>query len=525
MAGLRVATLAAFWFTSVASASPEGLNLRRVPAAHGGSCAALLKKSLVMQEILKDGRLPLTGPQTGNPTNDATVAAPFGGSTPISPPMDRMYGSGQYAIKQNPRHCAARANDYSRKDFDAAWDYLSCDLYRLFNNSAVVAAFDRALAGMMPVVADASNPPVNYPNPWIGATIVDFVEFFRMYFFMLPTPTGKDTGLSYILKINFLIRRNPAAIDFFNTFKSQTPPATVATTEFFEWTYRWVTARGMWMDSLGSTETVKDWVEYVNSDEQSRNVRANMSAYEGYVPNAPPGYGYKSFNQYFSRIFKDYNESRPISQPADKMVVTAPGDVEVNFILNYLTNETKLPVKGDQFNIKELLNGSALASRFIGGTAVSNVLEPYAYHNFHAPVDGHLLEAVDVPGFFFGIPDGSKWFGSSNTGSPDTEFTVFGGFHRLVMIYDTGKYGLVAQVAVGLADVNTICPTVNSEMGSVPPGSCSGSSCPYVNKGKRMGYFLYGGSLNILLFEPGVFNSMDLLMGNRLGSMSPKARK
>merc|ERR1711972_542197 len=110
------------------------------------------------------------------------------------------------------------------------------------------------------------------------------------------------------------------------------------------WTYRWVTARGMWMDSLGSTETVKDWVEYVNSDEQSRNVRANMSAYEGYVPNAPPG-------------------------------------------------------------------------------------------------------------------------------------------------------------------------------------SCSGSSCPYVNKGKRMGYFLYGGSLNILLFEPGVFNSMDLLMGNRLGSMSPKARK
>ena len=434
--------------------------------------------------------------------------------------MDVMYGSGQEAIEQDKRHCAKKYNNYTLEDFNAAWDYLGCELNRLFSNPSVAAAFDRAIQGLEPIVKNADNPPAAFPNPWIGASPADFVEFMHSYFLMLPEPTGKDNGLSYILKMNFLQRRNDAAIDLFNKFKSQTPPATAATTEFFDWTYKWVTLRGMYMDSEASLGSVARWVEYVNDPAQADNVRANMSAYEGYVPDDPPGYGYKSFNQYFSRIFKDYNKSRPISQPEDAMVVTAPGDVEVNFIINYLTNQTRLPVKGSDFNVKELLNGSALASRFIGGTAVSNVLEPYAYHNFHAPVDGRLVEAVDVPGFFFGIPDGMRWFGSDNTGSSNTDFGVFSGFHRLVLIYDTGPYGLVAQVAVGLADVNSICPTVNAEMPSVPPGSCSGASCPEVKKGHRMGFFLYGGSLNILLFEPGVYDSNDLLMGNRIGSMS-----
>jgi len=278
----------------------------------------------------------------------------------------------------------------------------------------------------------------------------------------------------------------------------------------------------MFMDSPASTSAIGDWVDFMNSPSQSRDVNAEMSAYNGYVAGSPPGYGYKSFNQFFSRTFKDVNSSRPVSQPNDPMVVTAPGDVEVNFIITKLRNTTKIGVKGDNFNIAELLNQSIYSSRFIGGTAVSNVLMPYAYHNFHAPVAGRLIEAVDVPGFSFGIPDGTRWFGSGNTGSGDTDFSTFGSFHRLILIYDTGPYGLVAQIAVGLADINTICPTVGSDVEMVKAGSCTGSSCQWIAKGQRMGFFLYGGSLNILLFEPGIFNSADLLMGNRLGSMAAK---
>jgi len=155
---------------------------------------------------------------------------------------------------------------------------------------------------------------------------------------------------------------------------------------------------------------------------------------------------------------------------------------------------------------------------------------PYAYHRFHSPVGGELIEARDVPGKLFGIPDGSPWFGSGNTGSPTSNFDIFGGFHRAYYIYDTGKYGLVAQIAVGLADVSTICASVGSHVGWVAPdsccckGRCDGTKpeCQRIEKGEQVGYFAYGGSLNILLFEANVFNSMNVLMGNRIGSMDEK---
>ena len=40
-----------------------------------------------------------------------------------------------------------------------------------------------------------------------------------------------------------------------------------------------------------------------------------------------------------------------------------------------------------------------------------------------------------------------------------------------------------------------------------------------VTKGDQAGYFQYGGSLNILIFEPGVFSSVAVLMGQRLGRL------
>lgn len=157
--------------------------------------------------------------------------------------------------------------------------------------------------------------------------------------------------------------------------------------------------------------------------------------------------------------------------------------------------------------------GSIYASRFVGGTAVSCVLMPYAYHNFHAPVDCQLIEAVDVPGTLFGIPDGRVWFGSGDTGTSTTNFNIFGGFHRAYMLYDTGKYGLVAQISVGLADISTA------------PGCDSKPTCQQIQRGEHVGYFAYGGSLNILLFEAGALSSINVPMGNRIGGLSEPALK
>jgi phosphatidylserine decarboxylase len=74
------------------------------------------------------------------------------------------------------------------------------------------------------------------------------------------------------------------------------------------------------------------------------------------------------------------------------------------------------------------------------------------------------------------------------------------------------------MIPVGLNTISAIFPSmINNESSIVPPG------CPPVpvKKGDELGHFAYGGSLNILLFQKNVFSSVSVLMGQRLGSMSP----
>jgi len=46
-----------------------------------------------------------------------------------------------------------------------------------------------------------------------------------------------------------------------------------------------------------------------------------------------------------------------------------------------------------------------------------------------------------------------------------------------------------------------------------------------ISKGDDVGYFQYGGSLNILIFEPGCFSSLSLLQGQRIGLLSKPSKK
>merc|ERR1712127_1175720 len=141
------------------------------------------------------------------------------------------------------------------------------------------------------------------------------------------------------------------------------------------------------------------------------------------------------------------------------------------------TTETLLPVKTRNIDVRSLLGNSHLAERFNRGTAISCVLMPNNYHRFHAPVTGSLVEGRLVEGFYFGISDGETWFNKGNTGASDMEFSTFEDFQR-----------------------------------PLP-----------VTKGDQAGYFQYGGSLNILIFESGVFSSVAILMGQRLGRMHEPA--
>ena len=145
---------------------------------------------------------------------------------------------------------------------------------------------------------------------------------------------------------------------------------------------------------------------------------------------------------------------------------------------------------------------------------------PGNYHRYHAPVTGKIVEGVEVPGIYNGITDGEHWFNEIfNVGESTTDFSIFEDFHRSYFVIETERHGCVCVVPVGLNTISAMSPSlVNNQSTLVPVG---GTPVP-VKKGDELGHFAYGGSLNILLFQEGVFNSVSVLMGSRLGSMGTR---
>ena len=365
------------------------------------------------------------------------------------------------------------------------------ELTAIMANKRVEAKYDEAIASVQPVIDGK-------PNVWCKSSKESFVQYFRCWFLFLPHP---DDGLGFIVPFTHFYRDNPTAIEFLNSFKSSKVKNREETTEIFNWTLAFIKERGEFMDSEESLFGIQDWTK--NPD----------TKIDDFV--VPPR-GFRSFNDFFTRSLKSPSKSRPISDPKDSSIVVAPADSEINWIQSQLTLNTPLSVKTRYLNISELLAGSKHAQKFVGGTAISCVLMPNNYHRFHSPVDGNVVESQEVKGMYFGITDGQHWFNKGNIGEGTTDFSVFEDFHRAYYVIDTVNHGYVAMIAVGLNTISSIHSSLVSDKEVI---GATGEQPVLVQKGKELGYFAYGGSLNILLFQEGTLKSLSVLLGQRIGRM------
>jgi len=367
------------------------------------------------------------------------------------------------------------------------------ELQEIVSNPVVEAAYNDAIAHVQSVLMDGTE------NQWKGKSIDYFVNYFESWFTFLPQPDG---GLGKIVPFTHLYLNNKVAFYFLNELKSRRNNKVPYTKEVFNWTVKFIKERGRFMDSPESLKYISAWL----TDPAGK--------IEDFV--IPAG-GFKSFNQFFTRQLKPSAKARPIAEPDNDSIVTASADSEINFIESDLTLTTELNVKSRQINVKDLLMDSKYAKKFVGGTAISCVLMPNSYHRYHAPVTGKIVESQEVQGIYNGIMDGEDWFNKWNVGESTTDFSIFEDFHRAYFIIETAKYGCVALVPVGLNTISAIFPSlINNVSTMVPPGT---KPVP-VRKGDELGHFAYGGSLNILMFQKGVYNSISLLMGQRIGSMT-----
>lgn len=210
---------------------------------------------------------------------------------------------------------------------------------------------------------------------------------------------------------------------------------------------------------------------------------------------------YPSFNAFFSRKLKP--NARPFSPDSD--LFCAPGDGKV-LVYPQLTEHTQIPVKGTLITLKSLLASEVAAPTYYDGSALILRLAPYDYHRFHFPDAGKANPARYIPGQYHSV----------NPIALSKIPNIYCLNKRAITEFYSQNFGRIVYIEVGAITIGSIIQTHK-------PG--------IVTKGQEKGYFQYGGSTLVLLFEPGAIAfdrdlirdsaqnlEVSVLAGSQLGS-------
>lgn len=188
--------------------------------------------------------------------------------------------------------------------------------------------------------------------------------------------------------------------------------------------------------------------------------------------DSPDSYG--SFNEFFYRKLKP--EARPIDNDANSVVFPADGR---HLGFQKASEIEGVFVKGQKWDLPALLGDAALAAKYADGSLVLSRLCPVDYHRFHFPAAGIPGETKLINGPLFSV-------------SPIAlrkNLAYMWENKRTVTKLETPNIGTVLCLEIGATCVGTIEQTF-------APGSP-------IDKGAEKGYFAFGGSSTITIFEPG----------------------
>lgn len=249
-------------------------------------------------------------------------------------------------------------------------------------------------------------------------------------------------------------------------------------TPLSEWMRRFVISLGQWMDTPESIddEAVKSYYD---------SPRYNMDDY------VMPMGGWKTFNQFFARSVKP--GYRPVAAVNDDHIIVSPAD-STNDGQWEVNADSQVNIKGLEWSIEELLEGSKYKDDFKGGIWIHQFLNTTDYHRQHAAVGGKVLEARVI--------QGATWLGITTEpieGDPQGRNTIVrrkltaldeAGYQFLQtrgLIVIQSKIGKVAILPMGMAQVSSI--VVTAEEGVT------------LRKGEEISYFQFGGSDIVMVFE------------------------
>lgn len=223
--------------------------------------------------------------------------------------------------------------------------------------------------------------------------------------------------------------------------------------------HRWVTeAYARRMHGPSSRAKIKPFIEQfnVNTDELVRPVES-----------------FTCFNEFFIRQLK------PTARPIDRKPSHLISPADSRLIAYPIQQSTVVPVKGRAFTIAELLRDEALAKQYEHGLCLIFRLAPVDYHRFGYIDDGEQGAVRVINGFYRSVNPLALWKG----------LNIFPENQRELCVLHTRNFGDVLHVDVGATSVGRI----------IQHQRAGGA----MRRGNEKGYFEFGGSTSILLFQAG----------------------
>lgn len=208
---------------------------------------------------------------------------------------------------------------------------------------------------------------------------------------------------------------------------------------------------------------------------------------------------FKNFNEFFYRALKP--NARPCSAPDNPHIITSPADCR-SVVFNKIDTATSIWIKGRDFSVKRLL-GDAYpedAHRYENGGLGIFRLAPQDYHRFHIPVDGIMRKPKLIAGEYYTV----------NPMAIRSTLDVYGENVRVVIPIDSVAHGRVMVICVGAMMVGST--VITRQEGEE------------VKRAEELGYFKFGGSTIVLLFEDGKMVFDDDLVDNSNGALETLVR-
>jgi phosphatidylserine decarboxylase len=285
-----------------------------------------------------------------------------------------------------------------------------------------------------------------------------------------------------------LLTVQPEPIRFFNRYTGEIETEEVYGEPFMRWTYG--TRMGkLALHGLAKRALFSQWYGWrMNRAISSKRVAPFIKKYglnaSEFLENPEV---FKSFNEFFFRRLKP--EARPIDRDPASAVFPADGR-HLGFA--DVSKIEGIFVKGQRLDLKKLIQDHRLAEKFSRGSMVLSRLCPVDYHRFHFPVGGIPEKPHFIEGPLFSV----------NPIALRQNIRFLFENRRARSLIETPEHGSVLMFEIGATNVGSIEYTF-------VPGE-------RVQKGAEKGYFKFGGSSMITLFEPGrVMLAEDLLQQTR----------